>query len=543
MKKFILFNLLAFLFIPSFGQHFVHCYKSLETLYLSAIKNGPNNKGYYEVELRGKGEYCGVYKSIFEKLKKKYSFTTIEVWEQTCYPSTASVYYFSFKNPVTGDSRVQKGLARMDKDVNKKKLKEGGKYAGFDDDMDKLMSIIFTPNSQTKMPKRFKNVSWQVNTLSTIGDCKECHIKELMDLLGVTIIKVSVPNGIMPKELFFNYMSNSNYYICKAYHHSDNPDFISEYLFQKNSVIQEKLNNDRLAEKQKKELEEQKRIQAENERKEQEEQKRIQAEKERTYKYNMEVLGITEKPTIEWVEIPSGTFYMGTDGEQGFEAYDNEAPRHKVTLSAFKMSKYEITFDQYDMFCYATGRSLPDDGGWGRGARPVINVSCVDAFAFAEWMGCRLPTEAEWEYACRAGTSTAFNTGTSLSTSQANYGGGHAEGFKFVYTGKTMPVGSYAPNSWGLYDMHGNVKEWCSDWYQTYYYKNSPEVNPQGPSTYQGGPSYFADAVAIVVRGGDWASDSWHCRSTIRDYLSPIKSSWLTGFRLVMPVLEIEPIE
>jgi formylglycine-generating enzyme required for sulfatase activity len=218
------------------------------------------------------------------------------------------------------------------------------------------------------------------------------------------------------------------------------------------------------------------------------------------------------RPRMEWVAIPAGTFLMGSPGSEA-DRESIEGPQHQVTLSGFKMSKYEVTFAQYDAFCEATGRSKPSDNGWGRGNRPVINVDWNDATAFAQWMGCRLPTEAEWEYACRAGTTTPFNVGSYIKSSHANFDDDR----------KTKKVGSYAPNYWGLFDMHGNVWEWCSDWYGSY--SSSAQTNPGGPAS----GSYR------VLRGGCWYYSGRYCRSAHRFSNVPSRRNSFCGFRLVVP--------
>ena len=231
------------------------------------------------------------------------------------------------------------------------------------------------------------------------------------------------------------------------------------------------------------------------------------------------------KPKIKWVEIPAGNFMMGSqqgwlNGEPG--RYNDES-LHLVKLSGFKMSKYEITFEQYDMFCESTKRVRPDDEGWGRGNMPVMNVSWDDAVAFAEWMDCRLPTEAQWEYACRAGVSTSFNLGNILTPDRANFNGNYPHNYYLENKNrkKPLPVGSFLPSLWGLYDMHGNLWEWCNDWYGKY--SLSSQVNPKGA----------INGSMRVVRGGSWQSFAPDCRAACRNRSGPGLLKNNIGFRLV----------
>jgi len=249
---------------------------------------------------------------------------------------------------------------------------------------------------------------------------------------------------------------------------------------------------------------------------------------------------------FEWVNIPSGTFLMGSpkneigrvvefiDEIKGNKLFSRKKEtvdyefQHEVILNSFKMSKYEVTFEQYDIYCEITGKEKPDDGGMGRGKRPVINITWKDANDFADYIGGRLPTEAEWEFACRAGTVTPFNTGKCLTSKDANINGDSTYGYcdKGIFRDKTLKVGSFQPNNWGLYDMHGNVMEWCSDLFDRRYYSNSPKQNPKG-SEY--GESYYR-----VVRGGSCSSYAIECRSSSRDKVQYVDHyQWNLGFRVV----------
>lgn len=264
-----------------------------------------------------------------------------------------------------------------------------------------------------------------------------------------------------------------------------------------------------------------------------------------------------QKPSIEWEVIPAGTFTMGSPASEP-ERKDNEIP-HLVTLNDYKMGKYEVTINQFKAFVDATGYLSDAERGTGgtvgsviwtgselaykteanwkcdeRGNirplsdynHPVIHVTWNDAKAFAEWMGCRLPTEAEWEYACRVGTITPFYTGNNLTTSQSNYDGDtpYNHNAKGESREKTISVGNFTPNEWGLYDMHGNVSEWCSDWYGDY--STEAQINPKGP----------VSGARRVARGGSWIFNARRCRSADRSADFPDDRTCYRGFRLACSV-------
>ncbi len=227
----------------------------------------------------------------------------------------------------------------------------------------------------------------------------------------------------------------------------------------------------------------------------------------------------------DMVQISAGTFTMGSPKNEA-ERYEDET-QHQVKVRDFLISRYQITNALYELF---DPNQRSQRGEYSKADdQPVIYVNWYEAVMFCRWLGCRLPTEAEWEYACRAGTTTPFNTGENLTTEQANYDGNYPykKNPKGKYLQKTTPVGNYPPNAWGLCDMHGNVYEWCQDWYGEKYYdeckKRGTVENPIGPET----------GSFRVLRGGHWDYDARRCRSAIRSHRAPDIRNILIGFRLV----------
>lgn len=219
--------------------------------------------------------------------------------------------------------------------------------------------------------------------------------------------------------------------------------------------------------------------------------------------------------------IPAGDFLMGS-----IQGREQELPQHRVRIpEPFTLGTYPVAFEEYERFADATGRKKPPDQKWGRGRRPVINVSWEDAWAYCAWLSeqtgqhYRLPTEAEWEYAARAGTDTEYWWGDSEESA-----GDHAW-YSENSSGKTQPVGQKSPNPWGLHDMAGNVWEWVQDcWHDRY------EGAPDDGSVRE--PENPADCRARVVRGGSWNYDPANLRSAARNWYVPVNRLFALGFRL-----------
>lgn len=231
------------------------------------------------------------------------------------------------------------------------------------------------------------------------------------------------------------------------------------------------------------------------------------------------------------VVIAPGSFVMGSPSSES-EHKANEEPQHSVSINySFAVGKFEVTFAEWDA-CVAAGGCThrPDDAGWGRGTRPVINVNWDDAQSYVRWLQqktkkpYRLLNEAEWEYVARAGTTTPFTLGSTINTDQANFDGNYTYNgsSKGSYRQKTVPVGSFSANPFGLYDLAGNVWEWVQDCYQADF-KNAPTDGSAIDSN---------NCSARAFRGGSWDSTPVGLRSAYRYSYPPDKRYTILGFRI-----------
>jgi formylglycine-generating enzyme required for sulfatase activity len=257
-----------------------------------------------------------------------------------------------------------------------------------------------------------------------------------------------------------------------------------------------------------------------------------------TIHYFTEALG--DEIELDMVLIPAGRFEMGSPADE-LERYDNEGPQHSVTVPSFFMGRTPITQAQWrQVVKLPKVKDKLDDLNLVRSKGPdlpVERVSWNEATEFCARLSrytqrkYRLPSEAEWEYACRAGTTTVFHFGETISTDLANYcgtlkqSGAYGRGEKGIYREKTTDVGEFLPNQFGLHDMHGNVWEWCmDDWYDNYW--GAPND----------GLAWLKNAEtnsSKVFRGGSWDTNPRNCRSAYRSDTSPVLRSFDIGFRVV----------
>ena len=265
-------------------------------------------------------------------------------------------------------------------------------------------------------------------------------------------------------------------------------------------------------------------------------------------KHSKPGLPINEALFLEMVAIPAGTFLMGSP-EDEVDRYDDEGPQHEVRVASFFMAKYPITQAQWRQVANLPKVKVdlnPDPSNFKGDNRPVEQVSWHEAMEFCDRLSrltgreYRLPSEAEWEYACRAGTTTPFHVGETLTTDLANYRGvdddsigwkgNYDQGPKGIYRKETTEVGSFPPNAFGLYDMHGNVWEWCQDHWHDNYSEDPPR---DGSAWLFSEERKSEDKHTRVVRGGSWSHFPWNCRSACRLHFPPDLRLSADGFRVV----------
>jgi formylglycine-generating enzyme required for sulfatase activity len=232
----------------------------------------------------------------------------------------------------------------------------------------------------------------------------------------------------------------------------------------------------------------------------------------------------------EMVVIPAGEFTMGSPDAEAFRGAETQ---HRVTIAApFAIGKFEITFDQWGACVKDGGCNAyrPDDQHWGRGKHPAIDISWENAKAYVSWLSrktgkpYRLLSEAEWEYAARAGTTTAYATGSTISPRQANYdGSGDGSGPSAANRQRTLPVGSFPANGFGLYDMQGNVSQWVEDCWHDDYTAAAPT---------DGSAWLTGDCNGRVLRGGSWGDSEIELRAAARTGEYKDNSSFNDGLRI-----------
>jgi formylglycine-generating enzyme required for sulfatase activity len=253
----------------------------------------------------------------------------------------------------------------------------------------------------------------------------------------------------------------------------------------------------------------------------------------RQARYFTEKLG--EELGIEMILVPGGSFMMGSPNDEP-QRTEAEGPQREVAVSAFFMGRYPITQEQWRFVAELpqVNQELDPEPSYFKGdKRPIESVSWYDATEFCDRLSAHagrqyyLPSEAEWEYACRAGTKTPFYFGNTLTTDLTNYHGRYIynAGPEGKYREETTPVDHFGiANAFGLCDMHGNVWEWCQDhWHENY--ENAPT----------GGSAWFSEDIDAdrIRRGGSWNDYPWYCRSASRDINSPVNRSYAIGFRVV----------